>query len=710
MRYVYDFSDPPSVTLSDLTSLLGGKGANLVVMATELGLPVPPGFTITTAACNTYLRSGWPVGLEEELRTHMGRLAQRSGRLFGDPVRPLLVSVRSGAPASMPGMMDTILNLGLNDVTTVGLGALAGDGDFAGDCLRRFREMYRQIVGIEPADDPWNQLQGAIKAVFESWNSDRARAYRSHEGIPDALGTAVTVQTMVFGNRGADSGTGVLFTRNPATGERRLYGDLMLNAQGEDVVAGTHQPQRLEVLDELWPALSAELRRYATLLERHYADLCDVEFTIESGKLWLLQVRVGKRSPQAALRIAVDMAEDADFPCSRAEAVRRTASILANPPQVFLRGDAEATLLTVGLPASPGVGSGEIAITSEAVESAVAAGRAAILVRAETSPADVRAMAEAAGILTARGGLASHAAVVARGWGIPAVVGAGEVHVAEDGISVSGRTVRVGEQITVDGATGNVYLGEVPGSWVTPPEAAVLRSWAKQLDLEVASPPTLGATGGATADAASAATTKDDVLRALLVRGAVSDDQLATALTRDRERVAPLLIELDAEGLVEVAAGGRRLTGEGKLMALALFRADGDHLGPERCAALLSDFHSLDARAKDAVTAWQLRDGVGQPTVNDHSDGAYDGRVLEELSDVHRAAMMWIAPLVETLSRFGSYRARLERALAAALDGDKRWVASPRVDSYHSVWFELHEDLIRLVGRSRSDEASSDGV
>jgi len=460
-EYVYDLDCPLRLDLPDLARLIGGKAANLMVMATELGLPVPPGFTITTSACNWYLTAGWPEGLDEKLRAHVHRIADQLGRQFGDPANPLLVSVRSGAPVSMPGMMDTILDLGLNEATAAGLGIVTGDPEFAADCLRRFREMYREIVGLEAPDDPWQQLRGAVEAVFRSWNSDRARAYRAHEGIPDDLGTGVTIQAMVFGNWGPDSGTGVLFTRSPATGDKALYGDVMFRAQGEDVVAGTHKPQPLSALDERLPTVGAELKRHADVLERYFADLCDIEFTIERGKLWMLQVRVGKRSPRAALRIAVDMAEDPDFPCSRAEAVRRTARYLENPPLEFVPGPGSPAPLTTGLPASPGVATGEIATTPEAAEAADAAGRPVILVRQETSPEDVRGMAHAAGILTAHGGLASHAAVVARGWGIPAVVGAAGVAVSDGRITVAGRSLSAGEHISIDGSTGEVFAGDL---------------------------------------------------------------------------------------------------------------------------------------------------------------------------------------------------------------------------------------------------------
>ena len=697
--HVYDIDRAPSLPLADLTQLLGGKAANLVVMATELGLPVPPAFAITTTVCKTYLADGWPTDLDAQIEAHVHRLAELTGRRLGDPDDPLLVSVRSGAPISMPGMMDTILNLGLNDATAKGLAALTGDEAFAADCLRRFHEMYREIVGAEAPDDPWEQLRGAVQAVFESWNSDRARAYRGHEGIPDDLGTAVTVQAMVFGNRGGDSGTGVLFTRNPATGEQALYGDVMFNAQGEDVVAGTHKTDSLSALDERLPQAGAELRRYAAVLERHYRDLCDIEFTVEQGKVWMLQVRVGKRSPRAAMRVAMEMAEDPGFPLSRDEAVRRVARYLANPPRIFVREPGVTVLLTTGLPASPGVVAGEVATTSEAAEIAANAGRPVILVRPETSPADIRGMAKSAGILTSRGGLASHAAVVARGWGIPAVVGAAGVAVTEGEVTIDGRKFQAGEQITIDGSTGEVYA-----SSLIAPEAATLLAWAEQLGIEIPRPESESPVETREEKPASATATSDDVLKVLLIKGAATGDQLTLNLACDPESVSALVAELRAAGLTEAATGGDRLTGEGKLRALAAFDADRERIGADRLVELLASFQELDLRMKDTVTAWQLRPSGDEPVINDHSDPAYDAQVLERLSELHRGVVAWMAPLTAAFARFDSYQGRLAWALTVAQGGDQRYVASPRVDSYHSVWFELHEDLIRLIGRRRSDE------
>jgi pyruvate,orthophosphate dikinase len=706
--HVYDIDRAPSLPLADLTQLLGGKAANLVVMATELGLPVPPAFAITTTVCKSYLTAGWPADLDAQVEAHVHRLAELTGRRLGDPDDPLLVSVRSGAPISMPGMMDTILNLGLNDATAKGLAALTGDEAFAADCLRRFHEMYREIVGTEAPDDPWAQLRGAVQAVFESWNSDRARAYRSHEGIPDDLGTAVTVQAMVFGNRGGDSGTGVLFTRNPATGEQTLYGDVMFNAQGEDVVAGTHKPDSLSTLDERLPQAGAELRRYAAVLEGHYRDLCDIEFTIEQGKVWMLQVRVGKRSPRAAMRMAVEMAEDPGFPLTRHEAVRRVARYLANPPRIFVRDPGDTVLLTTGLPASPGVAAGEIVTTSEAAEIAAKAGRTVILVRPETSPADIRGMEKSAGILTSRGGLASHAAVVARGWGIPAVVGAAGVVVTAGEVTIDGRKLQAGDQITIDGSTGEVYAGEVAGSSLIAHEAATLLAWADQLGVEIPRPesesPVETREEEPASATATATVTSEEVLEVLLIKGAATGEQLALNLACNPESVSALVAELTAAGLIEATSGGDRLTGEGKVRALAAFDADRERIGADRLVELLASFHELDLRMKDTVTAWQLRSSGDEPVFNDHSDPAYDAQVLARLAELHHDAVAWMAPLTAAFARFDRYQGRLEWALTVAQGGDQRYVASPRVDSYHSVWFELHEDLIRLVGRRRSDE------
>jgi len=374
VTWVYASDAPPPGSAEERALLLGGKAANLALMTVDLALPVPPEVTITTSACRAFLESGWPDGLDGELRAAMAGLEARVGRRFGDPSDPLLVSVRSGAPRSMPGMMDTILDLGLNDATTAGLAAATGDPAFAAACRDRLGVMFRDIVGVDTVpEDPWAQLRLAVEAVFRSWHSDRAIAYRRREGIPDDLGTAVTVQAMVFGNLGADSATGVAFTRNPATGEPVLYGDVLFDAQGEDVVAGTHRTEPIGVLRERLPDVAAALASTATRLEHHLRDLCDIEFTVERGRLWMLQVRVGKRSPQAALRIAVDMAEDPAFPLTRREAVERVAYLLSDPPTRTTGRSGYVLPLVTGLGASPGVANGEIVTSADAAVSAAEA-------------------------------------------------------------------------------------------------------------------------------------------------------------------------------------------------------------------------------------------------------------------------------------------------------------------------------------------------
>ena len=709
MSYIYDCDQRHDLTYAEMMRLMGGKAANLSVMALDLDLPVPPAFTITTTACNEYLAHGWPAGLDGELRAHMARIERAVGQGFGDPANPLLVSVRSGAPVSMPGMMDTILNLGLTTSTTAGLAASSGSEKFAANCRSRFVAMFRDIVGVDAVpEDPWEQLQAAVEAVFRSWNSDRARAYRDHEGIPDDLGTAVTVQAMVFGNRSVGSGTGVLFTRNPATGEPVLYGDVMFNAQGEDVVAGTHPTEPVAVLDDRMPDLARELRSYAARLERHHRDLCDIEFTMEHGKLWMLQCRIGKRSPQAALRIAVDMAEDPEFPLSREEAVRRVAGLLADPPKVVTeRGDV-GPALTRGLPASPGVAGGEIVTSPDAAVEAAEAGRTVILVRSQTSPDDVHGMARSAGILTATGGLASHAAVVARGWGIPAVVGAAGVEVGDGVVVIGGRTMAVGEMVTIDGGTGEVFAGAVAGSATVVPEAATLLAWARDMGIAIGEKATAEETGSATPPtAASGAITTDDVLRALVVKGYATPEAIAAALLCPPEEASGLLDRLVADGLAEIAAGSFRLTADGKSVGRERIAADTERWGAENAVAALDAFLAFDHRMKQTVTAWQIREADGAQAFNDHSDAAYDARVLDDLGTLHADASAWLRPLVVGLPRLAAYVERLERAAAAARDGDHRYVASPRVDSYHGAWFELHEDLILLAGRNRADEVAA---
>jgi pyruvate,orthophosphate dikinase len=503
MRYVYPFDHKHRKPPMSLKDLLGGKGANLAEMTSVLGLPVPHGFTITTDACRAYMKDGWPKGLDDEIAKQLKKLEKSMGRALGDPADPLLVSVRSGAKFSMPGMMDTVLNLGLNDESVLGVAKQTDDERFAYDSYRRFISMYARIVqGISaeafdepfekakekakakddsqiPADalhdlveeykgivkketgkefpqDPQDQLKGAIEAVFKSWDGARARAYRVRERIPHDLGTAVNVQSMVFGNRDDNSGTGVGFTRDPSTGEQGAYGDFLVNAQGEDVVAGIRNTLPLAELEKRFPKIYKELMGIFDKLEKHYQDMCDTEFTIEQGKLWMLQTRVGKRTGVAALRMAVDMTRKSDLGISREEALQRiTAEHLDQVlhPQF---GEDDYKVLTKGLAASPGAAVGKVYFTADDAADAADNGEQVILVRSETSPEDVHGMAASEGILTARGGLVSHAAVVARGWGKPAVVGAEKIKIKGKQFSVDGTTVKEGDEISINGTTGEV--------------------------------------------------------------------------------------------------------------------------------------------------------------------------------------------------------------------------------------------------------------
>ncbi|AXO13969.1 pyruvate, phosphate dikinase [Thalassospira indica] len=521
-KWVYGFGGGSAEGRSDMRELLGGKGANLAEMC-NLGLPVPPGFTITTEVCTAFYDNdrAYPDGLNAEVETALASVEKHVGRKFGDAKDPLLVSVRSGARASMPGMMDTVLNLGLNDETVEGLATVSGDRRFAYDSYRRFIQMYGDVVlgvdhyhfediletvkedkGVsldtdmgaddwaevveafkkkvktelgEPfPQDPREQLWGAIGAVFGSWMNARANTYRRLHNIPASWGTAVNVQAMVFGNMGDDCATGVCFSRNPSTGEDRFYGEYLINAQGEDVVAGIRTPAPLTEIEKqesgsdlismeaAMPVVFKELCDIREKLESHYRDMQDMEFTVESGKLYMLQTRAGKRTAKAALRIAVEMCRDGVI--SQEDAIRRV-----DPAQLdqllhpTLDPEADRKVVGMGLPASPGAASGQIVFSAEAAEEWAGKGRKVVLVRIETSPEDIAGMHAAQGILTSRGGMTSHAAVVARGMGTPCVCGAGAVKIdyANKTMMSGGVTLKEGDVITLDGATGEVMLGEV---------------------------------------------------------------------------------------------------------------------------------------------------------------------------------------------------------------------------------------------------------
>ena len=533
---VYSFGGGSADGDAGMKNLLGGKGANLAEMV-QLGIPVPPGFTITTEVCNWFNDhdQSYPKSLDGSVRKALAAVEAELGLKFGDSTRPLLVSVRSGARASMPGMMETVLNVGLNDATCEGLIAESGDARFVYDAQRRLMQMYSDVVmekaaGIKPAEgegiraqleheleklkekrgvtddtdlsaddlealvvtyrakvrevlgkefpeDPWEQLWGAITAVFLSWNGKRAIAYRRIEGLPDEWGTAVNVQAMVFGNLSEDSATGVAFTRNPATGENAFYGEWLPQAQGEDVVAGTRTPNPLNShsrteysgdlpsLDDVHPAPYRELDEIQRSLEKHYRDMLDIEFTIQSGRLWMLQCRIGKRNGPAAVRMAAEMEQSGQI--SAAEAVMRVAPSQLDEllhPIVDPEAEKAATLLASGLPAGPGGASGRVVFTADDAVEWAARGEQVVLVREETNPEDVAGMRAAVAILTARGGMTSHAALVARGWGMCCIVGAGELEIDAPTrrFSVGDHTVAEGDLVTLNGTAGKVYAGELP--------------------------------------------------------------------------------------------------------------------------------------------------------------------------------------------------------------------------------------------------------
>ena len=511
-KYVYRFGGGQAEGNKDMRDLLGGKGANLAEMS-AIGLPVPPGFTITTEACAYYHEHGdrWPEGLEEQVREGIRHIEQLMGARFGDPENPLLVSVRSGAAISMPGMMDTVLNLGINDQVVEGLARRTNNERFAYDAYRRFidmfgdvvmgvkhdyfeevldalkrekgvkedteldaealkelvrryKEVYRQHTGSLFPEDPYEQLYKAINAVFESWNSERAVKYRQIHKIRGLLGTAVNVQAMVFGNMGEHSGTGVCFTRNPATGEKELYGEFLINAQGEDVVAGIRTPKSISELKQIMPEVYEELLRLAELLERHYKNMQDIEFTVQEGKLFILQTRNGKRTGVAAVKIAVDMVDEGLV--DKKTAVRDLVEPAHLDQLLHPRFKDETAykdrVIGHGLPASPGAAVGQVVFTAEDAEAWKAQGKRVILVRVETSPEDVGGMHAAEGILTSRGGMTSHAAVVARGWGKPCVAGCGDIVIdyKTKTFRAGDVVVKEGDWISINGSTGEVILGK----------------------------------------------------------------------------------------------------------------------------------------------------------------------------------------------------------------------------------------------------------
>ena len=710
--------DDPLPHGADAPLVLGGKAAGLAIMARDLGLPVPPGFVVTTEVCREFLASGWRPELENEIQAQLGRLGERTGRRFGDPESPLLVSVRSGAPVSMPGMMDTLLNVGMTLAIRDRLAAESGDELFAADTWLRFIRGYAEVVLEVPREDladcsahdgspagvllaaenvrtlaashggipedPFEQLLAAIKRVFCSWDGDRARVFREKENIPFELGTAATVQAMVFGNLDERSGSGVAFTRHPSTGEAVPCGDYLPRAQGEDVVAGTHRVQGLDALAEQSPQAHRDLVEMLTRLERHYRDMCDIEFTVSSGTVYMLQARVGRRSPLAAVRMAVEMAEDESFPLTRREAVGRvneqTLRQLANVGTVH----PGAIPIAGGLAASPGVGVGALCLDADRAAELGATGVAVVLARPDTSPADVHGVIASAGLVTMHGGMVSHAAVVARGWAIPAVCSLAGAEIIDNGLRLADTVIAEGTTVTVDGSTGSLYLGdqrEASGDEI--PEVQVLRRWAAELESE-----TIPAAANDDCEVSPF-----EALRVIQLKGLCTPERIAQVLGANEAQVFAALEPHTA--ILKSTPRGLALTAEARAWLSEQLAAERATVDSARLEAVWDRFQPLNTRFKGLITGAQLSASI---------DAGAPGwpELVQSLSELHSEFSPVVLDVGTAAPRLGAYSYRFEAAYAAITAGDASMVASPIKDSYHTVWFELHEELFALTGRDRA--------
>ena len=743
---------------------IGGKAWGINRMR-ALGLPVPPAIVATTHACRQYHGSGGVLSdsLWDQIVERMSVLESGTGRRFGGAHRPLLVSVRSGAAQSMPGMMDTVLNLGINATVESALAAESGNARYAADTHRRFVEQYRKVVlagrGELVPDDPWAQLRAAVGAVFASWRSPRARAYRGNRGLSEEGCTAVTLQAMVFGNLDERSGTGVLFSRNPITGDPPAWGEWLQRAQGEEVVAGHRTPQPLDRLREQMPDVHAELMRATAALEVDAHDIQDIEFTVESARLWLLQSRVAKRSPQAAVRAAVAFAEEGLI--ARSEAVRRlSAEQVRQLPALELAPQAaQQAPVAVGEPACPGVASGMVVIDPEQAELHARRGEDVVLARPTTSPDDLHGIIAARGLMTEHGGSTSHAAVVSRELGRPCVVGCGSNTV----------TALSGQRVTLDGATGRVWLGNLAierAAEVSSPDLGKLLEWGLALvplqlvqadeaaagfvdldgfgeDWRAALAPGIAVRGrvldtdegicaamaaGVRAAAVryrlpallaclafasveargleqapstagpAAGISELTLLRLVGLKGRAGVDVLGDSLSLPGDVVAASYAPLCDQGLC-VSAGGRlRLTAAGRARLVESLAEERAHADRDAVVACYEDFCVLNADLKQIMTAWQLkREGVA----NDHQDAEYDHAVLQRLGELQQRAGPLLRRLGRLSPRLAAYAVRLERAAERIAAGDHSYVAKLIAESYHTVWFELHEDLISLAGLTR---------
>jgi pyruvate,orthophosphate dikinase len=748
---------------------IGGKAWGVNRMC-ALRLSVPPAIVATTFACREYFATGRAVhdGLWAQIVGHMKAIEHGAGRRFGGTRRPLLVSVRSGAAHSMPGMMDTILNLGINAAVEAALAAESGDPVYATETHRRFVEQYSKVVlggraGPVP-EDPWVQLRTAVAAVFDSWHSPRARVYRGNRGLSDDGGTAVTIQAMVFGNLDERSGTGVLFSRNPITGEAPAWGEWLIRGQGEDVVSGHHTPRPLGALRDQMPEVHAELMQATAMLEADARDIQDIEFTVESGRLWLLQTRVAKRSPQAAVRAAVAFAEEGLI--SKEEAVRRlgTEQVRQLPALQLSSQAAGRPPLAVGEAACPGVATGVVVTDPEEAE--VRAGRSedVILARPNTSPEDLHGIIAARALMTEQGGSTSHAAVVSRELGRPCVVGCGSNTV----------TTLAGQQVTLDGASGRVWAGNLAveqASEAPTGDLSKLVEWGRSLipikllkvgeapvdtvDLDplgegwravlkpgitvrgrvletnegmlaamaagvraavvrnrlaalVAclppAPAQFDANSNREAVPATGATDIPELqlLRLLGLKGRASPDILADSLSLSSNAVAAAYTLLCQRGLCSKADDVLRLTRAGQEHLTMLLAKERARTDPAAVVALYEEFCVFNAELKQVMTAWQVK---GDGTPNDHLEAGYDRAVLQRLADLHVRAGPLIQRLAKLSARLAAYSDRLARAHARVAAGDHSYVAKIIADSYHTVWFELHKELITLAGLNHEVEA-----
>ncbi|MEV6427842.1 pyruvate, phosphate dikinase [Nocardia sp. NPDC051463] len=685
---------------------IGGKAWSVNHMR-ALGLPVPPAFALTTDAWADFSVSGvLDAQIWAGVRAGIAALERGTGREFGSTERPLLVSVRSGAAVSMPGMMDTVLNLGMNTEVEQALTAQTRNPGYASDTHRRFLAQYREIVlgdpnGLVP-QNPWEQLRGAITAVFRSWDSARAKTYRRTRGVSDELGTAVTVQAMVFGNLDALSGTGVLFSRNPNTGERPVFGEWLIGGQGEDVVSGRTTPRPLDELASTLPEVHAQLIAAAELLEREGRDIQDIEFTVESGRLWLLQARPAKRSARAAVRAAVAMADEGLI--EPAESLRRvTTEQLRTVLRPASSDNAGLRPLATGESACPGLASGVVVTDPDDAEARAAAGEHVILVRPTTSPDDLHGMIAALAIVTELGGATSHAALVSRELGRPCVVGCGP------GVVDS----LVGRVVTVDGGAGTVWPGQVTGKPVDDSVFADVARLAEWAGVEPDRLPAFFSGETAAADETNTVTLHSvdtrrvselGLLRLIGIKGRVKPEAIASSLGLVDAEAASRSADFVARGLCADTPVGARLTPEGREHLTQLLEQERAEVDQNVIAAAYDEFCEFNAELKEVITAWQMKDAN---TVNDHSDTAYDAAVLDQLVTMHRRVAPLVGRIGATAPRLMRYVDRLELAVERINGGDHAWVARPIMDSYHTVWFELHEDLIGLCGLSRADEAAA---